>query len=133
MGLDMYLTGERFFTSFDGERPKRDGLPIEREIIAFHAWRKHANLHGFIVQQFADGEDNCEPIVLSMEGLATIAEAVKAGQLPDTSGFFFGYAGYDPAAERQTDLGVIHAAMNWLNITKDEKGVWADVYYRASL
>jgi hypothetical protein len=30
-------------------------------------WRKHAPLHNFIVRAFADGEDNCRPIDLSVE------------------------------------------------------------------
>lgn len=53
-------------------------------------WRKHPNLHGYIVQNFADGVDECQSIPLSIDDVRNIIIAVEDNDLPDTTGFFFG-------------------------------------------
>ena len=73
MGLDMYLYGEE-----NGEQ------------IELGYWRKHPNLHGFIVQTFANALDDCQKIELSVKDLQTVYEAVNVEALPETEGFFFG-------------------------------------------
>src|ERR1017187_8740373 len=49
-----------------------------------------ASWHGYIVQTFADGLDECQNIDLGVpDRIRTIIAAVKARELPDTTGFFF--------------------------------------------
>lgn len=69
MGLDMCL--------YEGEKE-----------IAY--WRKHPNLHGYIVQNFADGVDECQKIRLNKDDVEKILNAVVSNSLPVTTGFFFG-------------------------------------------
>ena len=62
MGLDMYLEGRRFLRT-NWENPeanlKRGKYRVKEETLELAYWRKHPNLHGFIVQTFADGVDEC--------------------------------------------------------------------------
>jgi len=54
-------------------------------------WRKHADLHGYIINTFADGVDECQKIELSEDDLDKIIKAIKNDELEkDHSGFFFG-------------------------------------------
>jgi hypothetical protein len=85
MGLDMYLVGNKS-TSYKAE-VMEDGFPVMATQLKLGYWRKHPNLHGFIVQQFADGEDNCQEIYLSKDDLLKIIQAVKDDNLPYTEGF----------------------------------------------
>ena len=67
MGLDMYLTGEKYFFAYPPEEariPHEDGFEVRSQILRLGYWRKHPNLHGYIVNNFADGEDNCQSIFL---------------------------------------------------------------------
>src|SRR5271156_4778158 len=100
MGLDMYLTGETFLMPDFQNRSidlQEDGFCLRSKTVEMGYWRKHPNLHGYIVQTFAGGEDDCQTIDLS-DHIRTIIAAVKAQQLPHTTGFFFG--GSDPSPER---------------------------------
>ncbi len=127
MGLDMYLNGERYFMN----RPPREaGKPVVKaEIYELGYWRKHPNLHGFIVEAFGDGIDECQEIALDDERLIQIIEAVKAKELPPTVGFFFGVSeGTDE--EMNEDITIFQAALDWLLVK--EKDVWRSVSYRAS-
>tara|TARA_R110000737_G_scaffold109035_1_gene141918 strand:- start:277 stop:708 length:432 start_codon:yes stop_codon:yes gene_type:complete len=101
MGLDMYLTGSKYNSTWqkkeDGsyeevDRPLlEDKYPIESFEVELGYWRKHGDLHGMIVETFADGVDECQPIALSKDDLRLIIDAVKKDQLvKDHSGFFFG-------------------------------------------
>ena len=128
MGLDMYLNGDAFFTY---EHPNRRIKPYEkeREIYQLGYWRKHPNLHGFIVQTFADGVDECQEIELTPEDLRTIIAAVKNRELPETTGFFFGES--DQSDDQIAhDLQVFEEALQWLET--EEPDVWRSVNYRAS-
>jgi hypothetical protein len=93
-------------------------------------WRKHPNLHGYIVQTFAGGKDECQNIDLGVpDHIRTIIAAVKAQQLPHTTGFFFG--GSDPSPERmEEDIAIFERAVAWLQT--DEPGIFRSVTYRAS-
>lgn len=61
-------------------------------------WRKHPNLHGFIVSEFADGVDECQEILLTGSRLTTLREAIVNDELEETTGFFFGRSP-DPESE----------------------------------
>ena len=87
MGLDQYLNARKYM--FMQHDRTEDGLPIKMIEMELAYWRKHPNLHGFIVQQFAGGEDNCQDIDLTAEAINVIIDAVQNDQLPETQGFFF--------------------------------------------
>src|SRR5882672_1922122 len=93
MGLDMYLKGEKFFWP-DWKNPENnrveDGLKVSKLEVELGYWRKHPNLHGYIVKTFADGKDECQVIDLSIDNLEQIIKTVQNKELPHTTGFFFG-------------------------------------------
>jgi hypothetical protein len=138
MGLDMYLQGKKFFWS-NWENPAmnrtEDGLRLVELQVELGYWRKHPNLHGFIVQNFAGGVDDCRDIELHIVQLEAIITACKLGQLPITQGFFFGEspspddkAAYnDQIAE---DVAVLQKAITWLE--SEERRVSRSVVYSAS-
>lgn len=128
MGLDMYLEGRKFIHGIDKkERPKEDGYELKYRILELGYWRKHPNLHGYIVQTFADGKDDCQDIELGAEDLQKIINAIKANKLPETTGFFFGKS---DGSETPEDIRILEAAIQWLKT--EEPGVWRNVVYRAS-
>ncbi len=147
MGLDMYLQGEAFYT-YDHPNRKAQPFEIAETIYQLGYWRKHPNLHGFIVETFADGVDECQKIELSTEHLQSIIKAVEEESLPHTEGFFFGASAADPEKyverygctmeeanaekeqEKQRDLHILRSAIAWLEA--EEAGVWKAVTYRAS-
>lgn len=130
MGLDMYLTGEKYFftcPSDDARIPREDGFEVRNHILRLGYWRKHPNLHGYIVNTFADGVDNCESVFLDEHGIEDIIAAITAETLPYTEGFFFGAT---DGTEKGEDLRIFTAALAWLRA--EEQGVWKSVHYRAS-
>ena len=94
------------------------------KILDLGYWRKHPDLHGYIVQTFAGGADKCQEIKLDAAALRKAIAAVEAGELPHTEGFFFGTSADDPP---ETDLEILRAALTWL-----EAGASRSVWYRAS-
>jgi hypothetical protein len=129
MGLDMYLTGKKFLPSHDR---MEDGFRISEVSLEIGCWWKHPNLHGFIVQTFAGGKDDCTEIDLSVDDLQKILDASEADQLPATEGFFFGVSRPEDKAETKK---ILTAAIEWLkNTKKDKNGTtpWKSVEYRAS-
>lgn len=125
MGLDMYLNGERFLHGIG--KPERRRGEIKSEIYDLGYWRKHPNLHGYIVDTFADGRDECQRIDLSGEDIRRIMTAVEVGALPETTGFFFGSS---DGSEKPEDLRIFREALAWLEV--EDEGGWRSVYYRAS-
>jgi len=125
MGLDMYLTGEKYFHG----RSNRQRGEKKAEQYDLGYWRKHPNLHGYIVKTFANGVDECQEIELDDERLSTIIQAIKDRQLPETTGFFFGKSD-DTDEQIAEDLQIFEDALVWLGTQED--GVWRSVSYRAS-
>lgn len=130
MGLDMYLTGEKYLLT-DHENPDNnrteDGFPLKGKLLRLGYWRKHPNLHGFIVNTFADGEDTCQQIVLTADDIERIIEAVTRDDLPHTEGFFFGQS---DGSEKAEDLRILKAALEWLRTP--ESNIWRSIHYQAS-
>ena len=93
MGIDMWVKGEKYFWT-DWKNPdtnrKEDGDKLCNLFVELGYWRKHPNLHGFIVKSFADGEDECQDIYLTKEDIKKILDANEKGLFPTTGGFFFG-------------------------------------------
>lgn len=134
MGLDMYLRGRKLMTQrYVGDKekaPKMDGFFISEVELELGYWRKHPNLHGFIVQTFAKGNDNCQQIDLSAEDLRRIITGIEARLLPHTQGFFFGTSA-GTKEEQDEDLAVFRAALEWVTAEDPDKN-WRSVYYQAS-
>ena len=107
MGLDMFLVGK-----------------VEDKEIELGYWRKHPDLHGYIVQTFAEGVDECQQIPLTFFDLEKILDATQRNCLPFTDGFFFGKSEMD---DKAPTIEILNKALDWLAKTKG-----ASVYYRAS-
>jgi hypothetical protein len=114
MGLDMYLQG-RSYLYRNWENPSknlmRDGYRVCEVMLELGYWRKHPNLHGYIVETFAGGIDECQEIPLNAESLIQIIAAIKEKQLPHTEGFFFGAS--DGSEDVET-IAIFEAALRWL-------------------
>jgi hypothetical protein len=119
----MYLSGRKV-PRFDFENNvasrTEDGFDVGHVELRLAYWRKHADLHGYIVDTFAEGKDECQEIELDAADLRQIIAAVKEGLLPETDGFFFRYSGYSPAEFAAEDVKKLEAALEWLN-AKPEK------------
>ena len=133
MGLDMYLHGSKFPTSLVAdettEQPYLDGKKVKTSIVDLGYWRKHPNLHGYIVETFASGLDECQEIPLNEKQLEQIAQAIEDRKLPHTEGFFFGQSEWhEEEVETSVDAKTFREAKDFLR-----KSDWTrSVYYRAS-
>lgn len=148
MGLDMYLTGEKFCRTNwkdESKNRKEEGYRIRQIDLDLGYWCKHPNLHGFIVENFADGQDNCEKINLSVDNMKQIISAVENDSLIPTEGFFFGKSSdrhsEDPEeakwGQQEYDETIKHFknAIEFVETVDDEDAdqqYWRDVYYQAS-
>ena len=88
MGLDMYA----MTTAHEPETPV-DFKPLHSVEIFY--WRKHPNLHGWMQNLYYEkggrsDSFNCVPVVLTLEDLDKLEADLKSGELPYTTGFFFG-------------------------------------------
>lgn len=136
MGLDMNLYGRKLiaYSRYD-DKPAalmEDGFPVSDVTLDMGYWRKHPNLHGYIVNTFADGEDECQEIELSEEDLLKIAKAIRAKELPHTTGFFFGDSQWHDGKEEDYAV-MFEKAAEWKKSELDrEKEFYRVVYYQAS-
>lgn len=137
MGLDMYLTGNKYYSRYDNPPKDEEGYDITDINVHLGYWRKHANLHGYIVNTFAEGNDECQGIELSLEDLGKILEAVKdpVNSMEKTEGFFFGESANDQA-QIDEDVGIITKAIGFLSSNgvtgQKKKEMFRSVIYRAS-
>ena len=142
MGLDMYLSGDKYYVPDyktlqdeyeDGkERPSPSeartlGRPVDADGEHMSStqhdlgyWRKFSPLHKYIVDTFADGVDECQKIDLTEDDLETIAQALTDATLPsndDCGGFFFGDGEMwdEMKAEAARHAEKIRAAAKWIN------------------
>ena len=145
MGLDMYLLGHHYNTRYVDDVPRPmldDKYHIESMTIDLGYWRKHADLHGYIVDTFANGEDNCMEIDLTEADLDQIILAIQNDDLKkDHSGFFFGNStefGYYKKEEKDRAIALFQKAKTFL---QEGAKMWKDsdlfmnprhVTYRAS-
>lgn len=120
MGLDQYAyvaakanQQAEFWESaeVDPETKEYESKSVERpRELAY--WRKHPNLQGWMrklwVEKGNAGDFNGDELELTWEDLDKLEEAVKSGNLPSTTGFFFG----DDSDEyyREQDLDFIKKA-----------------------
>lgn len=118
MGLDMYLKGKRYLSSYfkEGDNeiagkiaelfPELNGLPgrfdgsvVKEVMVELGYWRKANAVHDWFVKNCQEGEDNCQAAYVGREQLQELkaicqeilADRAKAASLlPPTAGFFFG-------------------------------------------
>ena len=118
MGLDMYLTAERYLWSTEEAISKEvanllglqldgDRMRVQTIIAEAMYWRKANAIHRWFVENVQGGEDNCERYYVSREQLMALRDLcanlctannaleMAEGELPTTDGFFFGSTEYD--------------------------------------
>jgi hypothetical protein len=124
MGLDMYAFAVEKADAIDPLTLKPD---CNREKL--HYWRKHHDLHGWMqdlfIQKGGEGDFNCQVIELDDDELDSLEVALLDGNLPCTTGFFFG--NNPPDAESiKDDLEFIAKARQAI---KDGKAVYYDSWW----
>ena len=127
MGLDMYLTGEKYHCLDPENNPMEDGFEVKSRTLRLGYWRKHPDLHGYIVANFAEGVDQCQRIELFSDRLVELIGSVEQDLLPKTSGFFFGCSCPE---DKAPTLEILRKALAWLD--EYEPGVLKSVYCQAS-
>ena len=151
MGLDMYLKGKRYLSTYKedsedakisqdiAERfPEIAGRTVNEITCELGYWRKANAIHGWFVRNIQDGRDECQESYVSADKLrslqdacrAVLADHTKADMLlPPTAGFFFGSSDVDQyyIEDLEVTVKIIDSIFN-SNLL--EKG-W-DVYYQAS-
>lgn len=131
MGLDMHLQGRQYYSN---RTQTIDDFPVKEMIVELGYWRKHPNLHGAIVQQFAEGVDECQTIELTRTDIEKLIEMVKANVLPHTTGFFFGESAKPGSEwyeqEYNDTIKQLENALKWYDTKETDVYRW--VTYRAS-
>ena len=119
MGLDMYLTAERYLSVYN-ENEKKTARSIKRAVnqlspfladklvnnvsVEIAYWRKANQIHRWFVDNVQDGKDDCRHARVSLEALANLVNICKQvlndhslaeELLPCARGFFFGTEDYD--------------------------------------
>ena len=111
MGLDQYA--KKVKREYNHETLTET---ITKTEIAY--WRKHNALEGWMAELYesrgGDGEFNCETLHLYPEDLDNLEKVVKAGDLPETVGFFFGDCTKDNEECKENDLEFIAKARKCL-------------------
>ena len=89
MGLDMYLRRKKYIganyrnvkgtidITIDGKKVPIDLKRVSRIEEAVAYWRKANQIHNYIVEHFANGEDNCQPIYLELNDLEQLLDVCK--------------------------------------------------------
>ena len=109
MGLDMYAFSTNAKPKTDVDFETKNFKPEE-----VHYWRKHPNLHGWMQTLYnvkgGQGRDfNGDCVVLDNFDLDNLEHDLEQGELPDTTGFFFGNSVRDDD-ELKNDLEFVRKA-----------------------
>lgn len=109
MGLDMYAFSTNAKPKTDVDFETKNFKPEE-----VYYWRKHPNLHGWMQNLYnvkgGQGRDfNGDCVVLDNFDLDNLEHDLEQGDLPDTSGFFFGNSVRDDD-ELKNDLEFVRKA-----------------------
>lgn len=107
MGLDMYA-----YTTPEDLPSCVDFNIADGSEYRLHYWRKHPNLHGWMEALYTEKGGsahcfNCVNLQLERDDLDRLEADVKAGNLPHTTGFFFGAS---DGNEKEDDLAFINKA-----------------------
>lgn len=157
MGLDMYLTAERYcsryfeaeererlISAIDADRPPmRDGSGVSVSFDVAY-WRKANAIHQWFVDNVQGGEDDCRDYRVSVEALRELRDLCRgllvkrdpelaAEELPTQQGFFFGSTEYgdDYWADLADTDDQLTALLDWLAADEKHSRAW-DFSYRAS-
>lgn len=124
MGLDMYAlkTKAKIETEVDFSEMN---VTVEE----LHYWRKHPNLHGWMqsLYDMKGGKSdsfNGDNVVLDIVDLDNLEDDIREGNLPNTSGFFFGTS--------QTDWNEIKDDLDFVSKAKEAIKEGYSVYYTSS-
>ena len=154
MGLDMYLYKREYISgwNFRGDEDtsfydsileymnaeRCEGSPHANVEVCVAYWRKANAIHGWFVENLANGVDECQSIYVTKENLielrdlaaSALKEPAMAGDiLPPTPGFFFG--SYDIDEWYMEDMKLtVEQIDKVLESVKDKE--YADFIYRAS-
>lgn len=119
MGLDMYLTAEKYIGVWNHSEPKEKelgkkiiellgegeildpGSPALEVSLNIGCWRKANAIHGWFVRNLGDGQDECQKMYVSKDYMESLLSTCKTivkennkesafSMLPPTDGFFFG-------------------------------------------
>mgnify|MGYP003642447416 FL=1 len=143
MGLDMYLNSRVYHSGITYDENKKmrvreletvEGFKKKATELEIAYWRKHPNLHGYIVNTFNKGEDDCRPIELTPKHLDQIADAIETNDLPYTEGCFFG-SSEDHEEGKKENIKIFRDASAWLNkkvVEGSQHGDWFSIHYEAS-
>jgi hypothetical protein len=159
MGLDMYLSGNKFIPRFNPLPEEavlveavREGLDLpecENALTSVETtivqWRKANHIHKWFVDNCQNGDDNCERTSIALADLEKLQgvleqlldhdESKAALLLPPSSGFFFG--GTEVDEWYWDDIDYTHKVLGkWIDFIKEDMlraGSWGwDLYYRSS-
>ena len=157
MGLDMYLTAERFVGSYsdptkrdiliealEGDHPPtrpNDNVTITLDVAY---WRKANQIHNWFVERVQGGEDNCQTHFVSLENLRELLTTCEGllikksvvdaeEELPTASGFFFGSTEYgeDYWQDLEDTVAQLRPVIDWFDDDEKRRMHW-DLQYRAS-
>lgn len=157
MGLDMYLTAEKYLGGYtdttkrdialeglEGDHPPVTGNPSVTITLDVAYWRKANQVHDWFVQTVQGGEDNCQTyhvpledlrnLVTTCEGLLVNKSAVDAEEeLPTASGFFFGSTEYgeDYWQDLEDTVNQLRPLLDWFDDDPKRRLDW-DLQYRSS-
>ena len=114
MGLDMYLTAERYLSDFNPadkvaaqtiQSALQASFPPKIVSLEVAYWRKANHIHRWLVENCQEGRDECQKSDVSREQLQALydlasralaaPQTVGRAELPTQPGFFFGGTGYD--------------------------------------
>ena len=130
MGLDMYLTGDKFVPDYQAKFPraKVDSYPVESLRLQLGYWRKHWALHNYIEANY-NGFAELGKVDLDSDKLREIADAVEQGKIPDAD-----YQDEIDAYHKEPDqvaatVKILRGAADWLE--KDDN-TWKSVEYYGS-
>mgnify|MGYP003666151800 CR=1 FL=1 len=80
MGLDMYLTAERYFW-FNETKPQIPEVPVGYEVktvtVEAAYWRKANQIHAWFVKHVQGGEDECRPHHVPREKLLELKDTCQ--------------------------------------------------------
>lgn len=146
MGLDMYLTAERFiwYNEQDLAQKVAELFPeladsrgkVEKVIVEAIYWRKANHIHAWFVENVQEGNDDWGTYYVSRDKLKELRDLLievcekpelAVDKLPTRSGFFFGSTEYDEGyyADNQRTIEMI-------NIVLEKYPKQWDFYYHSS-
>lgn len=145
MGLDMYLTAEKYIFNDETEISsalanvgfKSKGKRVRSVSVDIMKWRKSNQVHRWFVDNIQKGDDNCKRYYVSLEKLAELVDlckqvlannALAEELLPTQQGFFFGSDEYD----EMYFLDLQDTVLLVEPVLKDREWLDWDFYYQSS-